>query len=36
MNDAFAEMRRFLTLRPQSLEYERLRAELAGEPDPLP
>lgn len=32
MNDAFAEMRRFLALRPESREYEMLREEL-GEND---
>src|SRR5882762_9312490 len=30
LNEAFAEMRRFLTLRPESHEYARLRSELDG------
>jgi len=33
-SDAFAEMRRFLALRPESHEYELLRAELDRSPEP--
>jgi predicted Zn-dependent protease len=35
VNDAFAEMRRFLALRPESLEYQLLRQEL-DEHDTVP
>lgn len=30
LNDAFGEMRRFLSLRPESHEYARLRGEIGG------
>ena len=33
VNDAFAEMRRFLALRPESREYELLRSELEDRDD---